>query len=181
MIVFKLVLQTVSSGGRGSRTATAVAVAFMLLAGRAAAADDREHLPLPRFVSLKHGESNLRVGPGRRYPVEWVYHRRDLPVEIVSEFDIWRKIRDWQGTEGWVIEQAVSGNRSFIVTGGVRPLYADAGEGARIQANLEAGVIGKLLQCPQKEPDWCRVEVAGMRGWLRRDTFWGVYPREFFQ
>jgi SH3-like domain-containing protein len=152
-----------------------------LLCGPSARADEKDRLPLPRFVSMKHGLVNLRVGPGKRYPVQWVLQRKGMPVEIIGEFDTWRKIRDWQGDEGWVIEQAVSGERSFIVTGEIRALHSSADPEADIVARLEPGVIGKLLFCPADSPDWCRVDAGGVKGWLQREQFWGVLPGEMVQ
>ena len=152
-----------------------------LLTGGPAKADEKDKLPLPRFVSMKHGLVNLRAGPGKRYPVQWVLQRRGMPVEIIGEFDTWRKIRDWQGDEGWVIEQAVSGERSFIVTGEIRALHSSADPEADLVARLEPGVIGKLLSCPAETPDWCRVDAGGVKGWLQREQFWGVLPGENVQ
>ena len=74
--------------------------ATLALSGPAVARDDA--LPLPRFVSLKSSEVNLRTGPGTRYPIEWVYQRRALPVEITAEFDNWRRVRDSEGVVGWI-------------------------------------------------------------------------------
>jgi SH3-like domain-containing protein len=155
-----------------------------LLSGLAPAsgrADETEKLPIPRFVSMKHGLVNLRVGPGKRYPVEWVLQRKGMPVEVIGEFDTWRKIRDWQGDEGWVIEQALSGERSFVVTGEIHALHSSADPNADLVARLEPGVIGKLLSCPTDSPDWCRVEADGIRGWLPRAEIWGVLPGEVVQ
>src|SRR5258708_28049028 len=73
--------------------------------------------PLPRYLSLRSDEVNLRTGPGVRYPVDWVLQRRNMPVEVLAEFENWRKIRDWQGTEGWVHQSMLSGRRYAIVTG----------------------------------------------------------------
>lgn len=136
-------------------------------------------LPVPRFVSLRSDEANLRTGPGTNYPVEWVYVRRHMPVEIIAEFDTWRKIRDWQGTEGWVHQSLLEGERTGIVTdAAVQDVLSDPRSDARIVARLEPGVIVRLAMCG---PDWCRVAVAGFEGWLRRGTFWGVFPDETFE
>ena len=72
-------------------------------------------LTLPRFVSLRASEVNMRTGPGTRYPIAWVYKQRNLPVEIVDEFDTWRRIRDWEGSEGWVHQSMLHGRRSIMV------------------------------------------------------------------
>ncbi|MFO1060181.1 MAG: SH3 domain-containing protein [Dongiaceae bacterium] len=149
----------------------ALAAALAMLAGVAGAAED---LPLPRFVSLRSNEVNLRTGPGTNYPVDWVMVRKGMPVEVLAEFDIWRKIRDWQGTVGWVHQSMLAGARTALVTGATRTLLSEPERGRPV-ARIEAGVIGKLLECVQ---DWCRLEVQGHRGWLKRGEFFGVYPNE---
>ena len=141
-------------------------------------------LPLPRFVSLRSDEANLRSGPGTRYPVDWVYTRRDLPVEVIAEFDAWRKIRDWQGTEGWLHETFLSPKRTIVVTGdiakdGRRRLRADPDEKSPALALLDPNVIAKLTSCPRAIPAYCKVEVQNLQGWLQRSEFWGAYPGEF--
>jgi len=151
----------------------AMATALTVVALAADAAE--QQLKLPRFASLRSGEVNVRTGPGVRYPVEWVFVRRNMPVEIVAEFDTWRKIRDYQGTEGWVHSSMLSGRRTMLILGEVRTLRrSDNGESPAV-ARLEPGVIGALQQC---RSDWCRVEAGGLRGWLRRGEFWGAYPGE---
>ncbi len=134
-------------------------------------------LPLPRFVSLRAQEVNMRAGPGVQYPVEWVYKRRYLPVQIIAEYRTWRKVRDWQGTQGWVHQSMLGGRRSVIVTGSRRTLRAEPDTKSRAIARMEPGVIGKLEKCPS-EGGWCRIEAGGRRGWLRRVEFWGVQQGE---
>src|SRR5271165_7115035 len=99
---------------------------LFVLAGGVAEAAETSGLPLPRFVSLRSDEVNLRTGPGARYPVDWIYTRRDLPVEVIAEFEAWRKIRDWQGAEGWVHQSMLAARRMIVVTGQQRRLRADA-------------------------------------------------------
>ena len=134
-------------------------------------------LPLPRYVSLRAGEVNLRTGPGVQYPVDWVYLRQNLPMEIIAEYGTWRKVRDWQGTQGWVHQSMVSRLRTLIITGNTRTVRRKADAQSKPIAILEAGVIGKLLSCPDLN-GWCRVDVAGQKGWLRRVDFWGVLKNE---
>ncbi len=134
-------------------------------------------LPLPRYVSLRAKEVNLRTGPGVRYPVEWVYHRRGLPLEVIAEFSTWRKVRDGQGTEGWVHQSLLSSRRTFSVTGQTRTVRRRPESKSKSVARVELGVIGQLLQCPDGT-GWCKVDVGGHVGWLRRVEFWGTYPSE---
>lgn len=139
-------------------------------------------LPVPRFVTTAADEVNVRAGPGRQYPIEWVFVRRDFPVEIVDEFDTWRRIRDPDGVEGWVHQALLSGRRGMIVLGDDTEVIRDEPQAwAAPVVRAEAGVVGLLLECPVENGQpglWCRVEVDGYRGWLPRDVLWGVYPTE---
>jgi len=155
-------------------------VAMVALLGAAPPSEDAQGLKIPRFVSMRLGEVNLRVGPGQRYPIAWVFTKKDMPVEIIEEFDTWRKIRDWEGTEGWVNHAALSGKRSVIVTGEIRALRGSPESQANPVARVEPGVIGKLLDCPAESPGWCRIEADDVRGWIKRTEFWGVYPQETY-
>lgn len=141
----------------------------------ASAAEPENARRVPRFVSLRSGEVNVRTGPGTRYPVEWVFTRKDIPVEVTAEFDTWRRIRDWEGAEGWVHQSMLSGRRAVVVLGDIRSLRVAPDPGAPAAARLEPGVIGTLERCRDQ---WCEVEVAGYEGWLARGEFWGVYPDE---
>lgn len=135
----------------------------------------RTGLPLPRFVSLRAAEVNLRAGPGTRYPIDWVYRRSGMPVEIIDEFDTWRRIRDWQGTEGWIHQSMVQGRRGVLITGQLRTLRRKPEAEAPGVAQLEAGVVGTLEGC---RGEWCEVAAGGYSGWLPRNTFYGLYPGE---
>lgn len=136
-------------------------------------------LPLPRFLALRSDEVNLRTGPGTRYPIEWVYKRRDLPVEVEREFEVWRLIRDQEGVKGWVHQATLYGRRTVVVTGGERALRREPGGEAAV-AKLKPGVIGRLRSC-EATSDWCQVQYQDYHGWLKRDEFWGIYPGEAVQ
>jgi SH3-like domain-containing protein len=162
-----------------------ICVRKMMLVGWAAmaafnatAAVGAEHgLPVPRFASLRSDEVNLRTGPGQRYPIEWVLTRKDMPVEILREFANWRRVRDWQGTEGWVHERMVTGRRDVIVTGAIRALHREPDAGSPLVARAEPGVVARLLEC---RGGWCRIEAGEFSGWVRRSDVWGVFPEEAF-
>lgn len=134
-------------------------------------------LPLPRFVSLRANPVNLRVGPSASFPIEWIYVRRNLPVEIIAEFDTWRRIKDPAGTEGWVHSSMLSGRRTAMVTGEVRTLHRAMDPAADVVAQVAPGVVVEVLRCPDRA-DYCRVEANGLQGWLKRDQLWGVYSHE---
>ena len=136
-----------------------------------------EGAKLPRFVSLRSDDVNMRAGPGTRYRIEWVYKRRDLPVEIEREFDVWRWVRDPDGIQGWVHQATLMGRRSFIVQHGDATLRATPNESGGAVAILKTGVIGRIRSC-EASSAWCNVQAGGYRGYLRRDQFWGVLPGE---
>jgi SH3-like domain-containing protein len=132
---------------------------------------------LPRFASLRSDDVNMRVGPGTRYRIDWVYKRRDLPVEIEREYDVWRWVRDPDGNHGWVHQATLVGRRSFIVQGADATLRADPSDTAAAVAILRVGVIGRIRSCDAAS-DWCNVQSGSYRGFLRRSQFWGVLPAE---
>jgi SH3-like domain-containing protein len=164
------------------RLCLAIALSLAAVAGTAAPtmAAETSGLPLPRFVSLRSDEVNLRSGPGKQYPVDWIYTRRELPVEVIAEFQDWRKVRDWQGAEGWLHLSMLSARRMMVVTGGRRRLRSEPDEKAASVAELEPNVVGKLLGCP-RDKAYCHVEIDSLQGWLKRDEFWGVYPGEYIE
>ena len=133
-------------------------------------------LPLPRFAALRSDEVNMRSGPGTRFPIEWTYQRRELPVEIVREFELWRRIRDPEGTEGWVHQSTLMGRRSFIVRGAPGSevmLRRRAEDKAQPVARLRPGVVGRLRACEPNNP-WCEAQIGEFRGHIRRADVWGV-------
>ena len=137
-------------------------------------------LPLPRFAALRSDEVNMRSGPGTRFPIEWTYQRRELPVEIVREFELWRRIRDPDGTEGWVHQSTLMGRRSFIVRGAPGSevmLRRRAEDQAQPVARLRPGVVGRLRSCEPNSP-WCEAQIGEFRGHIRRADLWGVGPNE---
>jgi len=137
-------------------------------------------LPLPRFAALRSDEVNMRSGPGTRFPIEWTYQRRELPVEILREFELWRRIRDPEGTEGWVHQSTLMGRRSFIVRGEPGSevmLRRRAEDQAQPVARLRPGVVGRLRAC-EPSSAWCEAQIGEFRGHIRRADIWGVGPNE---
>ncbi|MGB1118235.1 MAG: SH3 domain-containing protein [Parvibaculales bacterium] len=135
-------------------------------------------LPLPRFVSIKSDAANVRRGPGPDFPLLWQYQRRNLPLEIIAEYDDWRRVRDHQGEEGWMKAPLLSGTRTVIVRRSAHAVTLRAVPDATggVIALVQPGVIGTLENC---KGTWCEVEVDTYDGWLPRDQIWGVYPFEF--
>ncbi|MET0429961.1 MAG: SH3 domain-containing protein [Microvirga sp.] len=146
-------------------------------------------LPLPRYASLKTDRVNLREGPSKDHRTLWVFRRAGLPVEIIAEYETWRRIRDSEGTEGWVLHSLLSGRRTAVVTAppgnkAAPPtvsLFARADASASEEAKLEAGVIGSVKNC---SGTWCRIVVAlpqtrgDVDGYIPQERLWGVYPKE---
>ena len=145
----------------------------MVLVAAPAAAEPQG--PLPRFASLTADEVNVRTGPGLRYPIAWVFVRAGLPVEIVAEYELWRRIVDVDGAEGWVHRGMLSDRRAAIVVGAARDFRRRPDTEARVVLRAEPGVHGRLIGCRE---GWCEMQIAGRTGWTRRDHLWGVYPGE---
>ncbi len=137
-------------------------------------------LPLPRFVALRADEVYMRIGPGKRYPIEWVYRRRDLPVQIEREFEEWRLVRDQENTKGWVHQATLAPRRTGVVIGGEQTLRRDARDDSAPVARLKPGVIVRLRACDAAS-DWCQTQIQDYRGWMKRSEVWGILPGEGIQ
>ena len=137
-------------------------------------------MPLPRFAALRSDEVNFRSGPGPRYPIDWVYKRRDLPVQIEREFDIWRLVQDPSGNKGWVNRATLTERRTAVVTGSERVLRQAANETTGPVAMLKPGVILRLRSC-EATSEWCQAQIGDYRGYIKRSEIWGVLPGEVIQ
>lgn len=131
-------------------------------------------LPLPRFASLRSNRVYARTGPGKRYPIVWEYHLKAAPVEIVDEFDYWRRIRDWQGDLSWVHKSMLSGRRSVYVLQDAELKRGELPQSGAIAA-VKKGAFGQIVRC---QPTQCEVDFTIRQGWIPRTVLWGVYEDE---
>ncbi len=144
--------------------------------GGLSSAVKRTGMPVPRFASLKSDEVNMRSGPGQRYPIVWVYKRKAMPVEITAEFDTWRRIRDVHGAEGWVLQGMLSGKRMVLVVGKtMQPVFKKNEANSTLRGQAEPGVQGKAIKCDEQ---WCKIEFDSVKGYMKRESLWGLYPAE---
>lgn len=139
-------------------------------------------LPIPRFVSLSKQITNVRAGPGQQYPIRWVYNRQGIPVEVILEYDHWRKIRDHEGSEGWVYKTLLSGHRTALVIGAEIVQAYDQNlekypRKAKVALALEPLSLVSVNACDGTQ---CLIEVSGLSGWIERKSLWGVYESEKF-
>ncbi len=161
--------------GRGLRLwvglAAAAALAAVLVMLTAADAPPVQAQEGTRFVSLKAEVANLRVGPGRRYPIDWVYRRPGLPLLVVAHFDQWRWVQDHEGTKGWMHRSLLSTARTALVVDEVQTVFEEPSSDAAAVLRAEPGVIADLKGC---EGRWCRIALAGEEGWVRDSAIWGA-------
>jgi SH3-like domain-containing protein len=161
--------------------AVAAHLALALAAGTAQAGGDSatSGLPVPRFVSLKVDRVNVRGGPDKDHDVAWIYTRIGWPVEITAEFENWRRVRDSDGTEGWVYHSLLSGKRMATVQMKAKtdlaPLYAKPDVQSGVMAQLQVGVLATIKHCTGT---WCQITGEGFDGWIQQNELWGVYPDE---
>ena len=132
--------------------------------------------PLPRFVSLKRDKVNVRKGPNETFDIAWTYTRKNLPIEIISEYDNWRKIRDHLGAEGWIFHSLLSGSRYALVNpwkqGGFFTIHSEKSEATKIVAKLETGTLGQISDC---DGDWCKITIDTYQGFIKQEFLWGIY------
>lgn len=139
-------------------------------------------LPLPRFVSLKTDRVNVRRGPSSQHDVSWVFTRKELPVEIIAEFEHWRRVRDSDGEEGWIYQSLLAGRRTIMVAPWRKnnnvPLLDEPSTTSGKVALVSGGVVGRVRSC---DGQWCRVTVSDYDGYIEQAMLWGVYPGEQFK
>ncbi len=133
------------------------------------------NLPLPRYVSMKAAEGNVRRGPSLTHRIDWVFKRRDMPLLITAEHGHWRRVEDRDGQGGWIHYSLISGVRTVIVEEDMLKIHSRPDPTAPVNAALEAGVVARLGKC---NPDWCQVRSRGYRGWAPKSKLWGVSPDE---
>jgi SH3-like domain-containing protein len=160
--------------------ATAAVIVLICAAGLAqAAVSNPSGLPVPRFVSVKADRVAVRDGPDKNHDISWIYTRVGWPVEITAEFEDWRRIRDSDGSEGWVYHSLLSGKRMAAVQlkakTDLAPLYDKPDAASRVTARLQIGVLGAVKSCTGT---WCQISGKGFDGWIQQDDLWGVYPGE---
>jgi SH3-like domain-containing protein len=148
-------------------------------ASRNAREGTETRLPLPRFVSLKAERVNVRRGPSSEHQIAWVFTKKGLPVEIVAEFEQWRRIRDSEGAEGWVFHSMLTGKRTAMVAPWKKknsiPLREAAAHNAATVALARPGVIAEIDSCTGS---WCELVAGGYKGFVEQQMLWGVYPGE---
>ncbi|MGQ5702263.1 SH3 domain-containing protein [Sandaracinobacteroides sp. A072] len=135
----------------------------------------RSGLPVPRFASLRANRAYMRAGPGKQYPVIWVFTRPGVPLEVTQEWNVWRRVRDADGTEGWMDRAMLSTDRTVQIVRQTRDLRARPDLGAPVVLRAEAGVSMRVTMCADR---WCRVEGQGRSGYLLREHAFGTYPDE---
>ena len=152
-----------------------LAIVLLLLPFGGQAAEN-DSLPIPRFVSIKSSEANARTGPNIRYPIQWVFISKGEPVEILAEFEQWRKIRDKQGDIGWVHKTMLSGRRHITVVGDkLNVLYSAPNNTSSPLLRVEPEVRGELISCAK---EWCQIEISDTKGWIEKQYLWGIYQNE---
>lgn len=136
-------------------------------------------LPLPRFVSLKRSKVNVRRGPSSEHKIAWTFHLKGLPVEIVAEFEHWRRVRDSDGQEGWIYHTLLAGKRTVTVApwrkGKQVEMLEQPGASDQVIAHVSAGALGNIQKCTGT---WCEVRLGKFHGWISQAMLWGVYPNE---
>lgn len=162
------------------RQGLAALTAFIVAFGTFAANAEEQrgpvtNLPLPRFVSMKAAEGNVRRGPSLTHRIDWVFKRRGMPLQITAEYGNWRKVQDRDGAGGWVHYALLSGVRTVLIESDMLPVYASPDTKSQINAHFETGVVARLGTCTI---DWCRVSAGGYRGWTLKANLWGVDAAE---
>lgn len=165
-----------------TRVLRAALAALILAVAAPSAAQERRgpvtNLPLPRFVSMKATEANVRRGPSLGHRIDWVYRRKELPLRVTAEHGHWRRVEDRDGQGGWVHYSLLSGVRTVLVEAEAARLRIKPVAGATELAVARRGVVARIDACRR---DWCRLRKNRYRGWVEKSALWGVEPDEIIE
>ena len=150
---------------------TLISLIFLALSSHAAPQGSTSY-----FASIKASEANVRTGPSVKYPIKWLYQKRNWPIEVIASFEGWRKIKDIDGDVGWIHESLLTRKRNVIINSKEpQEIYKIPVENADALLIAENRVQAKLLSCRNK---WCKVELAGQKGWIQSPHLWGLKANE---
>jgi SH3-like domain-containing protein len=130
---------------------------------------------IPRFVSTRSDEINVRTGPGVRYPIKWVIVRDKMPLEVIAEFEDWRKVRDFEQAEGWVHRAMLSPKRTALVKDNQKSIYSKKDKKSSKVAVANKGTLLSVKEC---DGFYCEVEAKSVDGYIEIKNLWGVYENE---
>lgn len=133
---------------------------------------------LPRMVSLRSDKSYARSGPGKKYPIEWIYQQKGAPVEVINEYDVWREIKDWEGSVSWIHTSVITGKRFVkVITPGENNIYNNDNYTSKVIAKVEDGVVGEIKKCI-KTSEFCLIKFDTIEGWVPKKILFGIYDNE---
>ena len=141
-------------------------------------------LKIPRYISLKSNDANIRVGPSKNYPIEIKFIKKNYPLKVLEEYEDWRKVEDFQKNFGWIHKSLISGSRTGIV-------LSNDNKTIKLLNTLNGNVIGEIgsgniVFLEKCKIDWCLVSFGDYRGWIDKKNVWGIKEKEiininFFQ
>ena len=136
-------------------------------------------LEIPRYVSIKSNDANIRIGPSMNYPIEIKYILKNYPLKVLEEYEEWRKVEDFKKNIGWIHKSLISGNRTGIV-------LSKDNKNIELLNTLDGNVIGEIgkgniVNLEKCKIDWCLISVGNVKGWMDKNYIWGVKQNEFFK
>ena len=135
-------------------------------------------LEIPRYVSLKSNDSNMRVGPSKNYPIKLNYISKNYPVKIIDEYLDWRKVEDFEKNIGWMHKSLLTGERyGLILSRNKRSVNIYNSINGKVIGEINTKLIVRLSKC---KIDWCFILINNYKGWIRKKNIWGVKGNEKF-
>lgn len=167
-------------------TRCVIAILLLTFAAAAQAAPEQKPAPAqtpapfkPHYVSQRPDKAYLREGPAYAHKVLWIYRHKGYPFLVTASFDVWRRVRDVDGTTGWMSAQMLSDSRTVLVTGKDRvPIHATDDPGSKVVGLADPGAILGLKACVM---DACRAYAERVDGWIVKSRIWGVGADEVFK
>ncbi len=135
-------------------------------------------LKIPRFVSLKSNDANIRVGPSTNYPILLKYLQTNYPLKIIEEHEDWRRVTDFDNNNGWIHKSLIKGERSgIIISKDKKNIKIYNTVSGFIIGEVSNGTIVNILKC---KLDACLIEISKYKGWVYKNFLWGVTAKDQF-
>ena len=136
-------------------------------------------LEIPRYVSLKSDDTNIRVGPSKNYPIEIKYIVKNYPLKVLEEYEDWRKVQDFKNNIGWIHKSLISGTRTGIV-------LSNDSKNIKLLNTLDGNVIGEIgkgniVFLEKCKIYWCLISSGNFKGWVDKKYIWGVKEKEIIK
>ena len=129
-------------------------------------------LNIPRMVSLKKVPVYMRTGPGLKYPIKYEYNKAHYPMNIIGEFNNWRKVNTINNIKGWIHTSLLSSLKTGLIIE-TTILKKTPFDKSKSIAKLLPNLLVEIKNCNEI---WCKILIIknqSYTGWVKKRLIWG--------